>query len=145
MKIISYFLILLFPFIKILGQNSYPLIFPSSTEIVQPIHKVSFDNLRQCPKRIQGGNPKEMQGILVFSGSTDGNRQVDPQIAIGGGNVVESSNKGILIFDKKGNYINGVSQKCFNDGIDPKLYFDLHNKNFVLIFGGIMMKRKRNQ
>ena len=72
-----------------------------------------------------------MQGILVFSGSTDGNRQVDPQIAIGGGYVVETSNRGILIFDKKGNYINGVSQKCFNDGIDPKLYFDLHNKNFV--------------
>lgn len=131
MKIISYFIILLFPLIKILGQNSYPLIFPSSTEIVQPIHKVSFDNLRQCPKRIQGGNPKEMQGLLVFSGSTDGNRQVDPQIAIGGGYVVEASNRGILIFDKKGNYINGVSQKCFNDGIDPKLYFDLHNKNFV--------------
>ena len=56
MKIISYFILLLFPIIKILGQNLYPLIYPSSTEIVQPIHKVSFDNLRQCPKRIQGGN-----------------------------------------------------------------------------------------
>jgi hypothetical protein len=61
----------------------------------------------------------------------EGNRQVDPQIAVGGGYVLHGTNKGLLIFNKKGAFIQGVSQKCFNDGIDPKLFFDIHNRMFV--------------
>ena len=61
----------------------------------------------------------------------DGNRQVDPQIAVGGGYVMEGTNSGLIIYDKKGAFVQGVSQKCFNNGIDPKLFFDIHNKVFV--------------
>jgi hypothetical protein len=61
----------------------------------------------------------------------DGNRQVDPQIAVGGGYVMEGTNSGLIIYNKKGEFVQGVSQKCFNNGIDPKLFFDIHNKVFV--------------
>lgn len=105
--------------------------YPSKTEIVTPLHKSSFNNDNQCPERRQGGNPQMINGYLAFNGSMDGNRQVDPQIAVGGGYVLEGSNSGLLIFDKKGQFIQGVSQKCFNSGIDPKMFFDIHNKVFV--------------
>ena len=72
-----------------------------------------------------------VNGYLVFNGSMDGNRQVDPQIAVGGGYVLHGTNSGLVIYDKKGNYVEGVSQKCFNDGIDPKMFYDVHNKVFV--------------
>jgi hypothetical protein len=72
-----------------------------------------------------------VNGYQVFNGSMDGNRQVDPQIAVGGGYVMEGTNSGLLIFNKKGDFIQGVSQKCFNNGIDPKMFFDVHNKVFV--------------
>jgi hypothetical protein len=72
-----------------------------------------------------------INGYQVFNGSMDGDRQVDPQIAVGGGYVLEGSNKGLLIFDKKGEFIQGVSQSCFNNGIDPKMFFGIHNKVFV--------------
>ena len=104
-------------------------IYPTRTEIVQPIRKSEFRNIN-CKQRKQGGNPREVSGYLAFDGSMDGNRQVDPQIAVGGGYVLHGSNSGIVIYDKKGNYIDGVSQKCFNNGIDPKLFFDPHNKVF---------------
>ncbi len=113
------------------AQNIYDTIYPSATEVVTPIHKINFNNSNQCPERRQGGNPQMINGYQVFNGSMDGDRQVDPQIAVGGGYVLEGSNKGLLIFDKKGEFIQGVSQKCFNNGIDPKMFFDLHNKVFV--------------
>jgi hypothetical protein len=52
-------------------------------------------------------------------------------VAVGGGYVLEGSNSGLLIYDKQGNFVQGVSQKCFNNGIDPKMFFDIHNKVFV--------------
>jgi hypothetical protein len=104
---------------------------PSSQEVVTPIHKSSFNNNSECAERRQGGNPKRIEGYLTFNGSMDGNRQVDPQIAIGGGYVMEGSNSGLLIFNKQGEFVQGVSQKCFNDGIDPKMFFDIHNRVFV--------------
>jgi hypothetical protein len=36
-----------------------------------------------------------------------------------------------MIYNKKGQFVQGVSQKCFNNGIDPKMFFDIHNKVFV--------------
>jgi hypothetical protein len=60
----------------------------------------------------------------------DGNRQVDPQIAVGGGYVLHGSNHGLIIYDKMGNFVQGVRQSAFNGGIDPKLFFDPHNKIF---------------
>ncbi len=106
-------------------------IYPSNTEVVTPIHKSSFNNGNECTERKQGGNPQTINGYQVFNGSMDGNRQVDPQIAVGGGYVLHGTNSGLIIYTKKGEFVQGVSQKCFNDGIDPKMFFDIHNKVFV--------------
>ncbi len=105
--------------------------FPDSEAIILPIHKSSFNDSSECPVRKQGGNTRTINGYQVFDGSMDGDRQVDPQIAVGGGYILEASNKGLIIYDKKGNFVNGVSQKCFNNGIDPKLAFDIHNSIFL--------------
>lgn len=72
-----------------------------------------------------------INGYQVFNGSLDGNRQVDPQIAVGGGFVLHGTNSGLIIYNKQGEFVQGVSQKCFNNGIDPKLFFDIHNRVFV--------------
>lgn len=109
------------------NENSF--ISSSRTEVVVPIHKTAFRN-KDCPQRVQGGNPRRVNGYLQFDGALDGNRQVDPQIAVGGGFVFHATNLGLVIYDKKGNYIDGVSQNCFNKGIDPKLFYDSHNKIF---------------
>lgn len=68
---------------------------------------------------------------LVFDGSSDGNRQVDPQIAVGGGYVFHATNDGLIIYDKSGKYVDGVPQSEFNGGIDPKLFFDVQNRMFA--------------
>jgi hypothetical protein len=104
---------------------------PVKTEVVNPMHKPDFNNGGQCPDRKQGGNPHVVNGYEVFNGSMDGDRQVDPQIAVGGGFILEGSNKGLIIYNKKGEFVEGVSQKYFNNGIDPKMFFDIHNKVFV--------------
>ena len=67
---------------------------------------------------------------LVFDGADDGNRQVDPQIAVGGGHVLHATNNGLIIYTKAGRFVQGVSQRCFNGGIDPKLFYDAHNGVF---------------
>ncbi|MFM9910646.1 MAG: hypothetical protein ACKVOW_14935 [Chitinophagaceae bacterium] len=113
------------------SQNFSDTIHPSRTEIITPIHKSSFNNNNECKERRQEGNPQIINGYQVFNGSMDGNRQVDPQIAVGGGFILHGSNSGIIIYTKTGAYVSGVSQKCFNNGIDPKLYFDIHNNIFV--------------
>jgi len=114
---------------NISSQNG-EIIKPTRTEVITPLKKTSFNNNGECKERNQGGNPRKVSGYLAFDGSMDGNRQVDPQIAVGGGYVLHGSNSGLVIYDKKGNYVDGVSQKCFNNGIDPKLFFDPHNKVF---------------
>jgi len=115
----------------VIAQTEYDKVYPSKTEVVIPLHKSAFNNSNQCPERKQGGDPKKVNGYQVFNGSMDGNRQVDPQIAVGGGYVLHGSNSGLIIYDKKGQFVQGVSQKCFNNGIDPKMFFDIHNKVFV--------------
>ena len=113
------------------GQSK-ELVKPTRTEIIVPIRKTTFNtnNGTECKERNQGGNPRKESGYLAFDGSMDGNRQVDPQIAVGGGYVLHGTNSGLVIYDKKGNFVQGVSQSCFNKGIDPKLFFDPHNKVF---------------
>ena len=100
-------------------------------ETITPLHKTSFNNEGTCPERKQGGNTRMVNGYQVFDASMDGSRQVDPQIAVGGGYILHGTNSGIIIYNKKGEFIQGVSQKCFNNGIDPKLVFDAHNKMFA--------------
>jgi len=102
----------------------------SSTNVVTPIKKSTFRE-EGCKQRVQGGNAREVNGYFVFDGAQDGNRQVDPQIAVGGGYVFHATNLGLVIYDKDGNYVDGASQRCFNKGIDPKLFFDVHNKMFA--------------
>ncbi len=116
---------------QLFAQSAGDIQQPSREEIITPIRKASFNNNNECPERRQGGNPQQVNGYLTFNGSMDGNRQVDPQIAVGGGYVLHGTNSGLVIYDKKGAFVQGVSQKCFNDGIDPKMYFDIHNKMFV--------------
>lgn len=115
----------------IYSQETGKLQYPSRTETVYPLHKNSFNNDGQCPERRQGGNPRKISGYQVFDGSADGYRQVDPQIAVGGEYILHGTNNGFVIYDKKGNYRQGISQSCFNNGIDPKMYYDIHNKVFV--------------
>ncbi len=100
------------------------------SELIQPLHKESFNNFGQCAERKQGGNPRQVNGYFVFDGSMDGNRQVDPQIAVGGGYILHGTNSGLIIYSKQGEFVQGVSQKCFSNGIDPKLFFDANNQLF---------------
>ena len=103
---------------------------PSRQETIQPIHQKTFDREGAARERRQGGNPREVGGLLAFDGSMDGNRQVDPQIAVGGGFVLHATNSGLVIYDKQGAFVDGVSQNAFNGGIDPKLFFDPHSRVF---------------
>lgn len=103
---------------------------PSRTEVVQPIHNKDFDRGGSSRERRQGGGAREVSGLFAFDGSMDGNRQVDPQIAVGGGHVLHGTNSGIVIYTKAGDYVKGVRQSGFNGGIDPKMFFDPHNRVF---------------
>ena len=122
---LTFVLILILPH-NLLGQTAL-----SRSEVITPLHKSSFDNEGKCRERKQGGNPRLVSGFQVFDGSQDGNRQVDPQIAVGGGWILHGTNNGLIIYDKKGNFVDGVSQNCFNGGIDPKMFFDTHNQLFA--------------
>lgn len=103
---------------------------PSRSEVIKPIRNETFNQNGKAKQRKQGGGARTVAGCLAFDGSMDGNRQVDPQIAVGGGYVFHGTNNGLIIYDKKGNYLQGVKQSVFNKGIDPKLFFDMHNQVF---------------
>lgn len=117
-------------FVEIQASGKVSADQPVREEVIRPFRKASFNNDGKCSQRKQGGNLRDVNGYQVFDGSTDGNRQVDPQIAIGGGYVLHGTNSGLIVYDKQGNFIQGVSQRCFNNGIDPKLFFDNHNRIF---------------
>jgi len=112
------------------GNRPAPSTEPVRSEVIQPLKKDSFNDGVPGHQRKQGGNPREQGNVLIFDGSQDGYRQVDPQIVIGGGFVLHGTNDGLVIYDKQGNYVDGVTQAAFNSGIDPKLFFDPHNKVF---------------
>lgn len=114
------------PVSAVRGQSQQPL----RTDVITPIRNDSFNKHGQCRERRQGGNPRTVNGLLVFDGATDGNRQVDPQIAVGGNHVLHATNNGLIIYTKAGEFVQGVSQQCFNGGIDPKLFYDAHNQVF---------------
>lgn len=103
---------------------------PVRQEVITPIRNATFNKGGQAKKRVQGGGAKMVNGLLTFGGSQDGNRQVDPQIAVGGGFVFHGTNSGLVIYDKKGAYVDGVPQSEFNGGIDPKLFYCASNKVF---------------
>jgi hypothetical protein len=100
------------------------------TEFVEPKRTPSFDLDGKAKERKQGGSPRERNGLLVFDGASDGNRQVDPQVAVGGGHVLTGTNSGFILYTDQGEYVRGVSQNVFKGGIDPKLFFDPNNRVF---------------
>lgn len=102
---------------------------PVRRELIEPYHKDKFQE-DDCVTKNQGGKPVTKDGFLVFNGATDGNRQVDPQVAVGGGYVFHGTNTGLYIYDKNGSFIDGVSQNCFLGGIDPKLFYNHHQGVF---------------
>jgi hypothetical protein len=104
---------------------------PSRTAVITPVRNATFNKGGIAKRRVQGGNPRTVNGHLVFDGGQDGDRQVDPQIAVGGGYVLHGTNSGITIYDKQGNFVDGVPQSEFLDGIDPKMFFDPHNRIFA--------------
>lgn len=103
---------------------------PIRTEVIKPIRNESFNKNGTFQERKLGGNPRMLNNVLVFDGASDGNRQVDPQIAVGGDHVLHGTNNGLIVYTKKGEFVQGVSQACFNGGIDPKLFYDGHNQVF---------------
>ncbi len=103
---------------------------PLRTEVIQPLRNESFNKNGDCQTRVQGGNPRRIDSVILFDGASDGNRQVDPQIAVGGNHVLHATNSGLIIYTKEGEFVEGVSQRCFNGGIDPKLFYDVHNEIF---------------
>ena len=105
-------------------------IVPIRFEVITPLRNASFNKKGKCRERRLGGNPRMLNEVLVFDGASDGNRQVDPQIAVGGNHVLHATNTGLIIYSKKGEFVQGVSQRCFNGGIDPKLFYDPHNEVF---------------
>lgn len=112
------------------GNRPAPSSQPVRSEVIQPLRKESFNDGVAGHQRKQGGDPREVNGLLVFDGSQDGYRQVDPQIVVGGGFVLHGTNDGLVIYDKSGVQTDGVTQAAFNGGIDPKLFFDPHNQVF---------------
>jgi len=108
-------------------------VFPTRIVEVESLQKESLRefNGRLFPQRKQGGNPRKQGKILLFDGSMDGNRQVDPQIVVGGGFVFHGTNAGLIVYDKKGKYVDGVRSGAFNKGIDPKLLYSIQNKTFL--------------
>lgn len=106
------------------------LIEPVRSEVIAPLRNESFNKNGACRERKLGGNPRQLEGVLVFDGATDGNQQVDPQIAVGEDHVLHATNSGLIIYSKSGEFVQGVSQACFNRGIDPKLFYDRHNEIF---------------
>jgi len=104
---------------------------PARSETITPLRNETFNKNGTARERKQGGNPRTINGIFVFDGSLDGNRQVDPQLAVGNGFVLHASNSGLIIYDQEGKFIQGVSQSAFNHGIDPKLFFDVNNRVFA--------------
>ena len=96
---------------------------PVRQEVVEPFRIVTLDREGTVPARKDGGNPREVEGLLVFDAAMDGNRQVDPQVAVGGEHVLTATNNGLIVYDKTGKYVLGVSQKAFKNGIDPKVFF----------------------
>ncbi|MFN9753585.1 MAG: hypothetical protein ACK57U_19605, partial [Planctomycetota bacterium] len=67
------------------GNRPAPSSEPVRSEVIQPLRKETFNDGVAGHQRTQGGNPREVNGLLVFDGSQDGYRQVDPQIVVGGG------------------------------------------------------------
>jgi len=114
----------------VLHSQAAGITMPVRSKVFKPQVRKTFRQGSRWRARKQGGNPRTVNGCFVFDGAKDGDRQVDPQIAVGGGYVVHATNNGLLIYDKQGNYVDSCSMWCYGGGIDPKLFFDVNNRVF---------------
>jgi hypothetical protein len=132
---------------SVLPPVSGAVIEPSRTEVITPAHIDSFNLGGKAKPRKQGGNPRTIQGCLVFDGSQDGDRQVDPQIAVGGNYVLHGTNHGLVIYDKAGHQVMGVHQRVFEGrgGIDPKLFFDPNNRVFGFDYWNLWDRSRKDK
>lgn len=103
---------------------------PSRVVDVSPVRLASFEASARQKPRVQGWEPRSEGSLLVFEATRDGNRQIDPQIAVGGGYVFHPTNTGSAVFDRGGRFVLGTSNDVFLGGIDPKLVFDPVNRVF---------------
>ncbi len=99
---------------------------------VETINPIPIPNVANCePFEVQS-TPISTTEYDYFEGIPDTDGQVDVQVAVGGGYAVHATNSGLSIFDKTGKFLTATRQACFNEGIDPKLFFDVHNKIFAI-------------
>ncbi len=101
---------------------------------VETISPIVLQNVANCEALDVQSSMTTTSEYDVFSGIPDTDGQVDVQVAVGGGYAVHATNSGLSIFDKKGKFLMATRQACFNEGIDPKLFFDIHNKIFAIDF-----------
>lgn len=111
--------------------SAEPVAKPVRSEVVHPLRNETYDRSGTAKDRVQGGRPRTVDGVFLFDGSQDGDRQVDPQIAVGAGRVFHATNSGTIVYDKSGNRLRGVGSHVFNNGIDPKVLYDVHNRLFA--------------
>jgi hypothetical protein len=87
-----------------------------------------------CTVNIENNTASDDKNILSFDGPSDAwSAQMDPQIAVGGNHVLQLNNGAAVVFNKQGELMQAVHLDCFTDskfGIDPKVFYDIHNKYF---------------
>jgi hypothetical protein len=99
---------------------------------VETIKPIVVADLSSCyPLTFQSATNVTSE-FTTFEGIPDRDGQADLQVAVGGGYVVHATNSGISVFDKSGKLLAATAQSCLNDGIDPKLFYNVHNKIFAI-------------
>jgi hypothetical protein len=99
---------------------------------IETIKPIAMKDFASCESFDVQSSPTTTTEYDYFEGIPDTDGQVDVQVAVGGGYVVHATNSGVSIFDKDGKFLTATHQACFNEGIDPKLFFDIHNKVFAI-------------
>ncbi|HWO25218.1 MAG TPA: hypothetical protein VNO30_41045 [Kofleriaceae bacterium] len=107
---------------------------PNSTSSFTPADIPGFAS--GCPAKNIVPNPRESDGNLLFNSVSDGDGQLDPQIAVGGGFVMTASNTQLVVHQKTGAVVRAVDFSCFAKAqqgtIDPKLVYSREQQRFVL-------------
>jgi hypothetical protein len=113
-------------------DNTMPIENQEFASRVETIKPIIIDDLKSCATFNFQNQVSSTAEFTSFDGIPDTDGQVDVQVAVGGNHVVHTTNSGVSIFDKEGNLLMATRQDCFNEGIDPKLFFDVHNQIFAL-------------
>lgn len=101
---------------------------PAAALDITPRNIASFTTA--CRGKTVAPSPRQVEGQLVFNALTGG-QQLDPQVAVGGGHVLNAANTGVALFTKAGEFVGAGNPSCLNGEIDPKIFFDPFSKRFV--------------